>query len=104
MCLCEEYWLISFDKYHDENGEPTGSLQYLVYCDHMGSTKQVITEIPLGYTRRELLTMTIKERIEMLSKYVNLSKRKLQKLASQGVLDVKRYLCPLCHPEVSEDE
>ena len=95
ICVCKEYWSIKTTIYHDENNNPTLSLTYVVYCDHMGSREQVISDIPLGLTGEEWDNLPIQRRVVILEPLVR-SREIAEKLAIEGHYDIKQYPCPYC--------
>ena len=96
MCICEEKWIIKHTIYHNENFEPTLSLVKIVYCNHMGSSEQILIDIPLGITAKEWKIKA--KRIEILKSIPNikLDDKAIKSLARNGYYLIRSYSCPYC--------
>jgi len=99
MCVCKQYYTIEHTIYHDEDGNPTLSVACKIYCDHMGSHTQIISDIPLEVTAKEWEEMSIEMRVKVLKSIPNIAKLGdiiINELAKNRYYLVSVDPCPYC--------
>jgi len=86
-CYLQYWWRIKESRvYHDQQGNPLYSLQYVCWSPHMGSAEQIEVEIPLSTDWDEAL--------EIAEEY--LKRRHGLSLTFIGIKEI--WPCPYCDP------